>query len=286
MVPYLQPGVRHEAFLTFVTTDAVAYKSGVLISLYVQFEYPTISSVVSSAASLPVIAPGQVVSIYGTHLSTPPIVAQPGADGLYPTALGNSVVTFNGIPASILYVSNNQINCIVPSRVGRDSTAQVVVARVRGGNTVTPTPAFTIPVQGTSPEIFTVNPNGKGPVAAYNIGSTGVAISTNDPANPVPVGLGISFFSSGAGLWDTSMFNDPIDDAAVPLISMPPKAPVSVTIGGQAAKVTYARSADGKIGILQVNAIVPEGVSAGEQPIVLKIGENDNSSQKATLFVK
>jgi uncharacterized protein (TIGR03437 family) len=38
--------------------------------------------------------------------------------------------------------------------------------------------------------------------------------------------------------------------------------------------------------VLQVNAVVPEGLNAGPQPVVLKIGANDNAEQRATVCVQ
>jgi uncharacterized protein (TIGR03437 family) len=38
--------------------------------------------------------------------------------------------------------------------------------------------------------------------------------------------------------------------------------------------------------MLQVNAIVPNGIGSGAQPVVLKIGNNDNAAQQVTVAVK
>lgn len=66
-----------------------------------------------------------------------------------------------------------------------------------------------------------------------------------------------------------------------------PIVPVSVTIGGQAAQINYVRCAPYEIvGMLQINAVVPQGIGSGAQPVVLKIGNNDNSAQQVTVAVK
>ncbi len=39
-------------------------------------------------------------------------------------------------------------------------------------------------------------------------------------------------------------------------------------------------------GMLQVTVEIPEGVGAGAQPVVLKIGENDNADQNVTVWVR
>jgi uncharacterized protein (TIGR03437 family) len=63
--------------------------------------------------------------------------------------------------------------------------------------------------------------------------------------------------------------------------------PVTVTIGGMGAAVRYAGSAPGEIaGLLQVNAVIPQGVGPGSAvPVTLKIGENA-SQAGVTMAVK
>lgn len=39
-------------------------------------------------------------------------------------------------------------------------------------------------------------------------------------------------------------------------------------------------------GVLQVNAVVPGGAASGPQPVLLTIGENDNSHQQVTVAVQ
>jgi uncharacterized protein (TIGR03437 family) len=53
-----------------------------------------------------------------------------------------------------------------------------------------------------------------------------------------------------------------------------PTLPVAVTIGGTIATVQYAGSAPGSAaGLLQVNAVVPQGISAGSAvPVVVSVG--------------
>jgi uncharacterized protein (TIGR03437 family) len=50
--------------------------------------------------------------------------------------------------------------------------------------------------------------------------------------------------------------------------------PVTVTIGGIGATVQYAGSAPGEVaGLLQVNAVVPQGVSRGAAvPVTVSVG--------------
>jgi len=38
--------------------------------------------------------------------------------------------------------------------------------------------------------------------------------------------------------------------------------------------------------MLQINAVVPQGISVGAQPVVLTIGDNNNAAQQVTVAVK
>ena len=66
-----------------------------------------------------------------------------------------------------------------------------------------------------------------------------------------------------------------------------PLAPVTLSIGGRPGQINYAGAAPGLVfGVLQVNAVVPSGLSAGPQRLVLTVGKNDNSSQPVTVAVQ
>jgi len=103
--------------------------------------------------------------------------------------------------------------------------------------------------------------------------------------NPAPAGSVIQIFATGAGRWNKDLDQQVIDPAKPPYPA--PLAPVSLTIGVQAAQVAYAGAAPGQVfGVLQVNAVVPAGLAAGPQPVVLTVGKNDNSSQAVTVSVR
>lgn len=70
-------------------------------------------------ASLSSVAPGQLVSLFGEGIGPDrPAQAQP-VDGLIPVSLGFTgiSVTFNGVPAPILYGSSGQVNVQVPYEI-------------------------------------------------------------------------------------------------------------------------------------------------------------------------
>lgn len=295
VVPYLFPG-RYDRTVLFAPVDSPAEVAAVLVSVFLKNSgRPEIASVVGSTTKQPVLSPGAWVSVSGKHLSTPPITAQANTAGLYPTTLGNSQVTFNGIPAPLLYVSNDRIDCIVPFGVSSGETIEVVVIRLQAGQASPfPSEPVTLPLQPTSPGMFTVDQSGSGAAIIENVDSVNQFLTTpNSESNPASVGSTIRLRATGVGMW-----NFPLADGAAVLSiagslagkSYNPVAPVgtiSLFIGGQSATLLHVSPAVGyAAGMLQIDAAVPEGIGPGAQPIVLKIGDYDNSQQNTTVWVQ
>ena len=91
----------------------------------------------------------------------------------------------------------------------------------------------------------------------------------NSSANPAGKGSIVMLFATGAGQTNPPGVDGKItqDDLAQP------KLFVEVSIGGQSADVRYAGNAPGLVaGALQVNARIPENVSAGATNVVLSVG--------------
>ena len=61
-------------------------------------------------------------------------------------------------------------------------------------------------------------------------------------------------------------------------------APVQVTIGGKSAQVTYQGLAPGYAGLAQINAIVPSGLTPGDQTVFITI--NGIPSNSGVITVK
>ena len=238
---------------------------------------PGIRSVVNAASLQPFLAPGALVSILGSYLTGPTISTDYDYSASYPTSVANTTVTFNGIAAPLLYLSPNQINAIVPYAVAGQKTVQVVVQRFDMVSA-----PFTLPMQDTSPGIFTATQTGSGQGAILQQGSDR-QFTYNNADNPAPIGAALEIFATGAGGWTPPALTDVFIDGAFFKTQ-----PVSVTIGGQPARVLYAGSlaTQSSWSVLQVNAVVPDGIGSGPQQVVLKIGVNDNSQQKVTVWVK
>jgi uncharacterized protein (TIGR03437 family) len=116
----------------------------------------SIRAVVNSASSEPVVSPGAMMSILGTSLG-PVLSADYDVNGLYPTTLGNTTVTFNGVAAALLSTSPGRIEAVAPYEIAGQELAQVVVSHY--GQSSDP---FDVLVADIAPAIFTAGPNGSG----------------------------------------------------------------------------------------------------------------------------
>ena len=280
VVAQLQPGGIYSLAVGFTTVDQTpASAIGGIVNLIVPKEPPpSISSVVNAASMQPILSPGTLVSILGSHLTGPTLSTNFDDKAMYPTSVASTSVTFNGIAAPLLYVSPGQINAIVPYGLAGQTSVQVVVQRF---SMVSAT--FTLPLQDISPGIFTATQTGTGQGAILQQGSDGL-FTYNSLANPAPRGAALEIFATGSGAWI------PTPQSDVDLFgALFKQQPLSMTIGGQPATVLYAGTMGGQMppwSVLQVNVVVPGGVGSGEQPVVLKIGPTDNSSQKVTMWVQ
>ena len=133
-----------------------------------------------------------LVAISGENLSTS---AATLASYPWPPQLAGSIVTFNGVPASLAYVSPSQINAVVPSALDGATGADVVVTTAAGASAPVP-----VTVTDSALGIFTQNMTGCGQASALNVHSDGT-ISLNTPDNSLdPVGdLGLTMFLTGLG---------------------------------------------------------------------------------------
>lgn len=238
------------------------------------------AGVVNAASFLPgPVAPGEIVSLFGTALGPP----SPGA-GLQltnPLLVANALqgvhVLFDGIPAPITFASALQVNAVVPYAVAGHSTTTVQVEYL--GAVSAP---VSLPVAAVAPGLFTVNTRGNGPGAILNAKDN----SVNSATNPVVRGDWVSIYGTGAGATDPASVDGLLATPPYPLV----KAPVSVTIGGipcRTEQINYAGAAPYLVsGVMQINAQVPDGVTPGDGvPLLVDIG-GVTAQAAVTLAVK
>ncbi|MBI5282335.1 MAG: hypothetical protein HY858_11685 [Candidatus Solibacter usitatus] len=261
---------------------------------------PAVGAVVNTASLQPVISPGGIISIYGENLGPPVLSPEFNGEGLYPTTFGNTTVTINDTPAPLLYVSPSRIDVVAPYALAGQESARIVVSRYYEKS-----PIFEVPVSAASPALFTADSSGGGPGAILEYKYPNfIPNSVDNPASPGSV---ITLFGTGAGILDET-----IPEAGICMIATPFRAqPASLTIGGLPAKVLYAGPAPYQtvgtdsipgsglavspgvngpsyttIAKFQINAVVPDGVPSGPQPVVLTIGSANNEQQRVTIAIK
>ena len=231
-----------------------------------------ITALVSSAsyASGPV-SPGNIVTIFGTNIGPASLATGTFTGGQLATTAGGVQVTFDGTLAPVLYARSNQVGVIVPFEVAGKTQTSVQLS-VDGR----PAPPIQQPVSPTSPGIYTTASNGTGQASVVN--QTGAINAANAPAAKGSV---VAIYITGAGqLTPTSK------TGALGVSTQSIAAPVTVTIGGQPATVTYSGAAPGSVqGLYQINATVPETAPTGSVPLQLTVG-GASAQSAVTMYVQ
>lgn len=216
---------------------------------------PTVSSVANAASfQSGSVAPGSLISIFGTNLAGSPA----SASGFpLPNELGGTAVSINGNPAPLLYVSPRQINAQVPFETGV-GTATVIVNGTAA--------SFPLAVQAAAPGLFTFTAN---QAAVQN--QDGII---NGPDHPVPAGKAISAYLTGQG-----PVNPPVSTgAAAPFGPFAvPTLPLTAMLGGRPAAITFSGLAPGLAGVFQVNLTVPALASGTYQLVITVNGVPSNA---------
>jgi uncharacterized protein (TIGR03437 family) len=208
------------------------------------------------------VAPGEIVTFYGTNIGPPNLVTPTGA--VFPTTLGGTQVTFDGTPAPLIYTAASTLTAIVPYEIAGQTTTQVVVSY----NGVKSAPVA-VPLTTTAPGLFTSAATGTGQGAILKSDYT-----VNSASNPAGPGDVILLFGTGEGQTSPAGVDGLIANSVYPK----PLGPVTVTIGGIDANVLYSGAAPGLVaGVLQINAVVPAGLQ-GTQAVVVTIGGKSSAA--------
>jgi uncharacterized protein (TIGR03437 family) len=198
----------------------------------------SLSGAVNGASFNASIAPGSLISIFGTNLARATVAAS--AIPL-PVSMADTSVFVNGVRAPLLYVSNGQINAQVPVSTANGTATVTVVSSGAA------TPAGSFQVIPAAPEVFVAGANR---LLALNQDG-----SPNSESNPAASGSVLQIFLTGA-----VAFTDPTG-----------------TIGGAAAQFTYAGPAPGTVGVEQVNLRIPN-LPPGDYQLQLTLGGASSNS--------
>jgi uncharacterized protein (TIGR03437 family) len=200
------------------------------------------------------VAPGAIVAIFGSNMAS----AQVSASGLpLPTLLSDASVTMNGMAVPLFYVANGQINAQVPYEI----PAGAVSVQLRRGSQVSATQ--TAQVAATSPGLFTVNANGAGDGAFLHANYQPIS-----GLNPAHAGETILIYCTGLGATSPAVATGtaaPSSPAAMAVLTP------TVTVDGQTSVVSFAGLAPSFVGLYQINAQIPVGLSAGSHQVAVQI---------------
>jgi uncharacterized protein (TIGR03437 family) len=307
--------------VTISITNGLGGETPVTATLHVTTD-PIIYTITDGAALIapasgvtPKFAPYEMITVFGDNFGPAagtPVVNTLDSVSRYPssvtTAGGAASVSFfkqDGTTlianAPILFISNNQINAMVPSGVtGTGITGLQIVVTVGANSSA----AFAGLPGAVSPGIFTTSSTGQGQGAILNLPS----FTVNSSSNKAAPGSTVVLYVSGLGIPNSTSANTNSTSAAkfpsscitvasyvtgegittpatadgAVLVSsviatnkLPPcfTASPTVSIGGAAATVTYAGWVSGSVtGLYQINATVPAKATAGDLPVVVTMG--------------
>jgi len=179
-------------------------------------------------------------------------------------------VLFDGVPAPLFFVRSDQINAQAPYSL--DGKSQV---RVQVMFQDLPSKEETFPAGESAPGVFSLP---RDPSRAIVMHSDG---SLNSFSNPARSGDVVILFATGEGQTEPPGMDGKLSTSPFPR----PRLPVSLTIGGRPAALTFAGSAPGFAGLLQLNARVPAESNGDGAEVVLTVGEA-SSQRGLTMSVR
>ncbi len=191
------------------------------------------------------VAPGEIISLYGTGLGPAIPVAASPLNGFFPTSLGGAQVLVDDLPIPLLYVSASQINAEIPSPIIGLKNG---LADVRVLNNTATLPDFRLLATTSVPGAFY---SGGGYLAVTN--QNGTLNSALNPASP----------GSYVSLWATGLVSPGVAiDGAVATVANNYCSSCQVTFTTYDFNVTetvqYAGPSPGLIdGLTQINVMIP-----------------------------
>ena len=274
--------------------------TGVLPQLQILMLGPTpqiqLACIGSSATLLASpLAAGEIVSLFGEGIGpTEPIVGvpepqyPPGPGSIesyptgfqYPVTLGATSVTFDGVPAPLLYVSSGQINTVVP--FAAKNTTHICVAYFFNAPS-----CMDAAITTAAPGIFTLpaTPGTFAFAAAVNQDGT-----INSATNPAPRGSIVTIFATGLG----PLSSMPADGTLVGLPLLTQSLTMAVSFASTqvhgfpaSATIAWAGQAPDEIaGLSQINLVVPNQPSSNELSIVVNVPGQASVGTEAAIWIQ
>jgi uncharacterized protein (TIGR03437 family) len=176
------------------------------------------------------------------------------------------------LPAPLLFVSGTQINLQIPWEVNTGSGTVTAIVSVNGADS----DPVQLPVAPTSPGIFTAE-SGAGHAIAINSDGTLAHAAGAIPGaatRPAKIGETIQLLVTGLGLTSpVGVTGDDSFDTGGNFVRRDTVTPARVRIGGVDATVVFSGLSPQFVGVYQINATIPAGVTPGDAlPLVVEIG--------------
>lgn len=213
------------------------------------------NAVVNAASFRPGLSPGAFATVFGANLTGGLAIAVPILP--FPTDVLGVRVLVGSTPAAISFISDRQINFVVPATV---PVGEARVTVESGGRQITvPEP---VPIRLLDPGIFFHGDNEGAILIA------GTAQTTRD--RPAVAGDVLEIYCTGLGpTQDSARFPGLRETVNVP----------QVLIGGRETEVLYSGLAPIYPGLYQVNARVPAGLPGGIQLVRIRFASGEQSNE-------
>jgi uncharacterized protein (TIGR03437 family) len=220
---------------------------------------PNITSVVNAGDEGTDIAPGGLITIYGTQLSP---VNMATSEIPLPTALANSCLSVDGLAVPILYVSPTQVNAQMPYQAIGDET---LILRTPGGQSNN----YNLVIQPNAPSVFlaSVGPETNVPTVIRN--DDGELVTPSHPIHRKSNTALVIYLTGMGPTSPTVGTGQPAPSNQLAVTTLQP----AVTLGGTELPVLFSGLAPGLVGVDQINVSVPFSVPEGMSvPLVITEG--------------
>jgi uncharacterized protein (TIGR03437 family) len=233
------------------------------------------------------VAPGQLLTLYGTNLApTSPAMPSNG----FPTSFNGVTVTFNGVPAPILYTSGVQINLQVPYEIAGQTQVTMQVSSQLAATPVSE--SYILGVVAMQPSVFLSASNFTLPMfgevacngtiyrspQALALNQDG---SVNSCTNPALPGSAVTFFVNGLGATSPALVTGAVNPA-------PPVAitPAVLSATGFALQISTVAAPGAVSGLAETSVqLYSKGFSSPLLSIPLVVSGVQTREQSTVIWV-
>jgi uncharacterized protein (TIGR03437 family) len=210
----------------------------------------TIGSVSNAASGQGIAAPGMLMSVLGTNLAP---AAQHADSGTLPLTMQGVTATVNGFSAPLMDVDAGQLTIQVPYETGAGTA-------ILGVNNNGQVAFFPFQVAPSAPGIFMTS-DGTSQLVPNSTGQRGQALLAN-----------VTGEGDVAPALITGKAPTTTDITQLPA----PTLPVTLTVGGVPATISFIGIPRRQVGTTQINFTVPPDAPLGAQPVVVTVGGVDS----------